>query len=88
MGFRIAFDTSMLRMFDLKTKFKSELQADKDGSAFGGFSGGPVCVFGYDGFYLVGITSECKKFGDLYIVTASPISAIVDDLKNKCRSYN
>jgi hypothetical protein len=79
------FDVSQMGIKSeiLKSKYLSTFQSDQNGSALGGYSGGPVCVLGYDGFFLIGITKECKRFDDLYVIFASPITAIIEDISAK-----
>ncbi len=81
------FDSGQLAVNDddLKRRYKQNFQSDNEDSAFGGYSGGPLCVFGYDGFFLIGITVECKSFDALYVGIASPISSIIDEISSQIR---
>lgn len=79
------FDANELRIDDkekenkFRKKFIDGLKSSNN-TLMGGFSGGPICVFGYDGLFLIGITIECKNFDSRFNIIAAPINEIISNI--------
>lgn len=83
----VQFDANKLKVDneEFENEFKDYFKSPPNYS-FGGYSGGPACIFGYDGFFLIGIISQCVNFSNHYNVLISPIAAIIEDIYRKMRA--
>ena len=81
----LQFDASKFSIPDaeLQETFSKKLENDPDGGQFGGYSGGPLCAVGTHEFRLIGIIKECTKINNLYVIVASPITSICNDIASK-----